>query len=77
MGMKADANAPPATRLKSVSATRLAALNASISAFVPKAFAIRICLIKPAMLLIMNATITVPAALAICRLTERLDSFID
>ncbi len=37
VGMKADASAPPAIRLNRISVSRLAALNASSSGFVPNA----------------------------------------
>src|SRR5574341_440402 len=66
VGINAEARAPPATRLKSVSATRLAALKASIWGCVPKAPATRICRTSPARLLSTKASITVPAARAIC-----------
>ncbi len=69
-GKNAEANAPPAIRLKSVSETRLAALKASISACVPKAPATRIWRSKPVRLLRTKATITVPAARAIWRLAD-------
>jgi hypothetical protein len=74
VGINAEDNAPPATRLNNVSETLLAALKASISAWVPKAFATRICRASPVRLQRMNATITVPAARAICRLAARLVS---
>ena len=70
VGIKADPNAPPATRLKSVSATRLAALKASISRLVPKASATRIWRISPASWLKAKAAMTKPAARAICRPAE-------
>ena len=49
-----------------VSDTRLAALKASISDWVPKAFATKIWRSNPIMLLRINASITTLAALAIC-----------
>ncbi len=70
VGKNADASAPPATRLKSVSETRLAALKASISACVPKAPATRTWRSSPVRLLSTKATITVPAARAIWRFAD-------
>ena len=71
VGIKADPNAPPATRLNKVSEILLAALKASIEEEVPKASATRIWRIKPVRLLITKARVTTPAARAICRLAER------
>ena len=68
VGIKAEANAPPATRVNSVSETRLAAINASISPLVPKAFSTSTCRASPTMLFKANAAITSPAARAIWRL---------
>ena len=57
-----------------ISETRLAALNASISAWVPNVFATNICLSRPIRLEITSASITVPAALAICLLADDVRS---
>ena len=65
VGMKADANAPPATRLNNTSDTRLAAQKASFSIPVPKALRITTPLARFMMLLIIYAIMTVPAAIAI------------
>jgi hypothetical protein len=68
VGIKAEASAPPATRLKSVSDTRLAALKASMAELVPKAFSTTTWRIRPIRLLRMKAAMTSPAARAIWRL---------
>jgi hypothetical protein len=52
--------------LNNVSETRLAALNASMPAPVPKALAANTWRANPTRLLSTNASITVPAARAIC-----------
>lgn len=65
VGMKADANAPPATKLNNTSDTRLAAQKASFSIPVPNALRITTPFAKLITLLITYAIITVPAAIAI------------
>lgn len=67
VGTKAEANAPPAMRVNKISGRRLAALNASIWALVPKARETKTHLINPATLETTNAAMTVLAARAIWR----------
>jgi len=62
VGRKAEANAPPAIRLKRVSGSRLAAKKASRSPLVPKAREIRIELAKPVRLEATKPIITTLAA---------------
>ena len=66
IGIKAEPNAPPATRLNSSSVTRFAALKESSAALVPKASVITICCATPTRLLRKKANITTPVARAIC-----------
>ena len=68
VGMKAEARAPPATRLKSSSVMRLAALKESRSAEVPKALVRTVLRSTPIRLEKTKAAITVRAARAIRRL---------
>jgi len=75
VGMKAEASAPPATRLKSRSGIRAAALKASISGPVPKAPETSTWRIRPVRLLKIKAAITVPAARAIWRLAVSVTVF--
>jgi hypothetical protein len=66
VGINAELSTPPASNVKSVSDTRLAAKKADNSALAPKVRATRMLRSNPINWLMMNATITVPAARAIC-----------
>jgi hypothetical protein len=65
VGINAEPSAPPAIKLNSSSVTRLAALNESSSALVPKAWVMTIPRTTPTRLLMMYASITRLAARAI------------
>jgi hypothetical protein len=75
VGIKAEPSAPPATRLKSVSESRLAAINASIGAEVPKALATRIWRMRLTILLSTYAAVTRLAARAIWLFAEGGEGF--
>ena len=72
VGIKAEANAPPATKTNRISGIRSAALKASISTPVPNTRASKALRTSPTILLNTNPAMTTPAARAIWRLAVLL-----
>jgi hypothetical protein len=75
VGIKAELSTPPASKVKSVSDTRLAAIKEDSSALAPKVRATKMLRANPVSWLMMKASITVPAARAICLFAVLVLSF--